>query len=115
MIRSDEVIRAIDGLLTITGEVERKLADAGEVHAHEWMFALREILFDYRRILPPITDLPNSDDRQEITAGLREIAAALLYEACPHMETHLDDLLNSIDGVSSSDPSTRNSSGSENE
>jgi hypothetical protein len=32
------------------GEAERRLEAAGETRAHEWAFALREVLLDYRHL-----------------------------------------------------------------
>lgn len=103
MTSSHEVHRTIDDLLAATRDIERQLEDQGEDRAHEWMFALREILLDYQRVLPRISDLREVEDREQLTTRLREIAAALRYEVGPHTIGHLDDLLDSIDGNGVSD------------
>ena len=101
MTTTDEVRRALDSLLGAVDEVEHRLADAGEVRAHEWTFALREVLLDYRRILPMISALPELSDRGTLTERLREIVVALRYEAGPHATHHLDEVLASMDDADS--------------
>lgn len=97
MTSPDEVERTLDALLTGVGEAERRLEAAGETRAHEWAFALREVLLDYRRILPRIATLPELSDRAELTARVREVLVALRYEAGPHATGHHDEALASME------------------
>jgi hypothetical protein len=97
MTEPNEVERTLDALLASVGDAERRLEAAGETRAHDWAFALREVLLDYRRILPMIATLPELADRTELTARVRDILVALRYEAGPHATGHLDEALASMD------------------
>ena len=97
MTDPDQATRVVDDLLAATHEVERRLEAAGEEHAHDWLFGLREALLDWRRILPLVAALPDAGDRAALTEGLREIAFQIAYVAAPHAESHLSEVLESID------------------
>jgi hypothetical protein len=93
----DRATSLIDELIAATEQVERRLEAAGEARAHDWMFALREALLDWRRILPLVATLPDEGDRDAITARVREIAFQIAHVAAPHAQGHLTEVLEAID------------------
>jgi hypothetical protein len=92
-----DLVLAIDGLLELTHRLEARLEAESETRAHDWMFALREILLDQRRLLPQLAALADARDLATVPAQLRELAVELLEGAQPHARHHLDELLESLD------------------
>jgi hypothetical protein len=98
------ITTAIDQLLDTTRKAEDRLEAAGEPAAHDWMFALREVLLDLRRILPRISALSEDSATEATRAALREIAADLLFGFGPHMSHHMQELLASLDNEATNGP-----------
>lgn len=94
MIESDKPrLPDIDTLLAASKEVEDKLEHAGVQDAHEWMFAIREMLYDMRRVSLELEEFFTTQkvDKQN-GEELRKIVNTVLYEVLPHIKSHMEDL-----------------------
>jgi hypothetical protein len=95
--RAEAIQGAIDELLEATRETEQRLEQLGEPAAHDWMFALREVLLDLRRVLPAIATLSDLPDREAAAELMRELAGELAHGVAPHMIHHMQQVLDGLD------------------
>jgi hypothetical protein len=89
-----DVTGVMDALIAATEDVERRLEAAGESHAHDWMFALREVVYDLKRELILVAGLP---DAEAVRERLAEISADVIYMLGPHAEHHLGEFVETDD------------------
>lgn len=92
-IEQEEVTSNIDMLLKVSLDFEQRMLEAGILEAHDWMFALREVLYDLRRLNILVASLFNSSDvGSKGPQLLQEIVQTLKYEVVPHVESHMNEL-----------------------
>lgn len=99
-----DIERTIDQLVESTYEAELRLEAMGERDAHDWMFALREVLLDLRRLLPVIASLPSTPDSGTAQKQMRDLAAELVYGFAPHVSHHLGEVLDLMDSRDADGP-----------
>jgi hypothetical protein len=92
-----DVERLMDALITATGDVERRLEEGGEQSAHDWMFALREILYDVKRALLLVARLPGEEGADAVRRTVEQISTEFVYMLGPHAEHHLGELLEAFE------------------
>jgi hypothetical protein len=81
-------------------QCETRLNEAGIAQAHDWMYALREVLYDIRRFNISLAKLFNTEDpAQEAPTLLQAIVNMALYEISPHMELHMRELEESLTSI----------------
>ena len=97
MTLADDVTGVMDALIAATEDVERRLEAAGEAHAHDWMFALREVVYDLKRELILVAELPACEDAEAVRERLAEISADVIYRLGPHAEHHLGEFVQTDD------------------
>ncbi len=86
-------VPTIDSLLAASNELENKLEQAGIQDAHEWMFALREMLYDIRRVILELDKFFNMKNvGRQSEEQLMKITNIILYEFLPHIQSHMEDL-----------------------
>jgi hypothetical protein len=77
--------------------VSRQLDEAGVAQAHDWMFALREVLYDLRRFNISLAKLFNTEHpAQEAPTLLQDIVTMALYQIPPHVKLHMEELEESL-------------------
>ncbi len=82
----------IDALLKASQKFEEQLTTEGIPQAHEWMFAVREVLYDLRRLNLLLADMYNQSDVNQSLTLLKGIVQTILYEIIPHVEGHMSEL-----------------------
>lgn len=96
-VSRDEVTRDLDRLIEASQEFERRTSEAGFAQAHDWMFALREMFHDLRRLNQHVADLFNAAEVDTRAPELlREVAVEVLYEIIPHVQGHMSELEESL-------------------
>lgn len=93
----EDVGRVLDALIDGTGDLEERLERAGEANAHDWMFAVREILHDVKRALALVADLPGHEDPAAVRDALKDISMEFVYMLGPHAQHHLGELFEAIE------------------
>jgi len=96
-VSRDDVVHNIDQLVRASEDLEKRLSEGGYSQAHDWMFAIREMLYDLRRLNIRLADLFNTTNT--INQGpplLHDIVKTVLYEIVPHVQGHLDELDQSL-------------------
>ncbi len=88
----EEITRGVDLLVEASEAAEDRLEHAGVARAHDWMFGLREILYDLRRFQGTLAEVLDRAAGAEARADMRDIVILLKYEMIPHIEGHLGDL-----------------------
>ncbi|HEX9989346.1 MAG TPA: hypothetical protein VGE45_12820 [Chloroflexia bacterium] len=91
-----EATSSLDLLILASQRIEAKLAEAGNEQSHEWMFAIREVLYDLRRLNLILVELDSTIDWSNAPALLGDFARAVLYEVIPHVQGHMEDLEESL-------------------
>jgi len=90
--RNTEAPATIDALIQQTVEVERRWEAAGIERAHERLFAIRELLYDLKRLSEALIETLQAEPGPDAERGLARIAEMVLYEIVPHVEGHMRDL-----------------------
>ncbi len=85
----------IDRLIIASKAFETRLERAGYPHSHEWIFALREMLYDIRRLELLVEKLYTSETG-DLDNELRTVVEAVLYEMLPHIESHMREIENDL-------------------
>jgi hypothetical protein len=88
----EDATRSIDDLIEASSEVEKTLESAGVAHAHELMFAVREILYDMRRLHAALAHAFAAEPGEPAAHALDRFATMFQFEVIPHVQAHLDDL-----------------------
>lgn len=89
----ESVTKNLDDIIKASAIFEEKLAQNGFTQSHAWIFHLREVLYDLRRLHILIADLFNSVDiAAEVPSSLKAFADTFLYEFLPHGQQHMTDL-----------------------
>jgi hypothetical protein len=90
--RQNLIEESYDSLLQSVNSAEDRLTEQGVDTAHSWMFHVREVLSDLRRVNLVLTGLAEATDGKRAVAVLRNFTDTLLYEMCPHVQQHLHEL-----------------------
>jgi hypothetical protein len=88
----DLVARACDALLQVSNDAEDALKEQDVEAAHQWMFNVREVLYDFRRVNLLLASLSDAKDGEEAATILGKFAETLLYEVLPHVQGHMTEL-----------------------
>jgi hypothetical protein len=91
-ISEDEATKSIDALLQACTKLEESLKATYGEKAHEWLFAVREVLYDLRRLNLVLSAACNVEDPGSAPLQLRSFARVLLYEFIPHVQGHMEEL-----------------------
>jgi hypothetical protein len=92
-VSREEVTRDLDRLIAASQDFEERTSAAGFAQAHDWMFALREVLYDLRRLNLHLADMFNSGGLDKnAPLLLHAVAVEMLYEILPHVQGHLNEL-----------------------
>lgn len=88
-----------DAFIRESEDLERRLTRDQVQEAHDWMFAVREILYDFRRLDLSLCRVYGANDRARTAALLNDFAQMLLYEVIPHVQQHATDLENDLERI----------------
>src|SRR4051812_25292348 len=92
-LSQEGVAQVRDALIAATAVLEKRLSEAGVARAHEWMFAVREVLYDFRRLDLLLVELLTATDVSgQAPRVLRDWVQMVLYEVIPHVQGHLAEL-----------------------
>lgn len=92
-ITRDQITFNINELLRASQDFEQRMSEAGISQAHDWVFALREMLYDLRRLNILLADLFNTTDiNKQSLQLLQEVVRTVRYEIIPHVEGHMDEV-----------------------
>ncbi|HYP19462.1 MAG TPA: hypothetical protein VEY08_05255 [Chloroflexia bacterium] len=95
-LSEQEATSSLDLLISASQLIEAKLNEAGYEQSHDWMFAIREVLYDLRRLNLILVNLDNTIDLNNAPALLGSFARAVLYEVIPHVQGHMEELEQSL-------------------
>jgi hypothetical protein len=102
LIPHEDITAPIDRLIEGTQELERRLEASGVAAAHDWMFAIREALYDLRRAELALAGAIASSD-EEAASQVHRFVQMMLHEVLPHIHSHFDEIQPSIDAVAGMD------------
>ncbi len=94
----------VDALITATSAHERKLLEGGFAEAHEWMFGLREVLYDLRRFEKAVAAMLADDDISRAPERIKDLVNMMLYEIIPHSGPHMEEVDESLSPYLPEDP-----------
>lgn len=86
-----------DALIHASETFEKELQNRGVTEAHEWMFAVREVLYDVRRLDGALQKLYDTRDREAAVQAMKEYVEMWLYQVLPHVRAHMTDLEAELD------------------
>lgn len=91
-ISQEDVTCSIDALIEASYRLEQRLTESGELQAHDWMFSIREVLYDINRLNLLLAEACNTEDLKGVPRLLYIFASTIQYEAIPHIKGHMDEL-----------------------
>jgi hypothetical protein len=89
----------LQALIAKTGTFEERLEAAGHAGAHSWLFAVREVLYDFQRLERILDEALDLSDLEAGPAKLSAFADTVLYDVIPHVRGHMEDLEHDLDEV----------------
>jgi hypothetical protein len=87
--------RMLEELLAVTGAVEAELENAGFSLAHDWMFGIREALYDLTRVQNLVFELQLAEPFT-LVKEVKELVNVILYEVVPHISSHCEEVMESL-------------------
>ncbi len=88
----ESIIEQIDELIAASQQFEQQLTEAGFSQAHNWMFNIREILYDLQRMNKLLANLFDTADVDKAPLLLNNFVEDFLYTVVPHVQHHLNEL-----------------------
>jgi hypothetical protein len=87
-----QITAAVDQLIAATEALEDRVRRAEGKDLHEALFAVREMLYDLRRVQAGLARVCESATASEAVRGLAETADRVLFDVIPHITGHLNEL-----------------------
>jgi hypothetical protein len=91
-VSPEKATESIDVLIQACNQLEDRLAPTQGEKAHDWLFAIREVLHDMRRLNLALASACNTPDLAAVPPALRSFARSWLHEVIPHVQSHMEEL-----------------------
>ncbi len=91
-LSSESATENIDLLIKACNELEVRLVSQYGEKCHDWLFDIREVLYDLRRLNVKLVEACNISDIATAPLVLRSFARSWLHEVIPHIQGHMQEL-----------------------